>query len=98
MPDFLKRPIIAISLLAAISMAGCAATSTPLPEADSQAAQLYQSRCSICHSVPHPARHTFNEWQHTLKLMERRMAEKNMVVMSATDKQAILAYLQDHSR
>jgi len=85
------------------SVTGCATHSinqatTPIPDAQSPAAQLYVARCSSCHVLPHPARLSYTGWVQLLPLMERRMAERGMAPMSEADRKEILGYLKAHAR
>ncbi len=91
----MKRTICCLSML---FLAGCAST-TPLPEKESLAARIYAEKCGLCHSVPHPGRHTFEEWQRMVNLMEQRMAEQGIDPPLTTDEEdAILNYLKRHAR
>jgi len=83
-------------------LAGCSTAGKPggtsLPDADSVAAQTFVSRCSACHAIPHPGRHTYQGWTYLVPLMESRMAERGMMPLTAEDRQLILAYLQENAR
>lgn len=81
-----------------LSLVGCASVPTPIPDAGSSAGMLFTEKCGVCHAVPHPKRNTATEWQHLLTLMERRMAERSMVALSATERVSLLDYLQNHAR
>ena len=65
---------------------------------DSAAAQTFVSRCSACHSVPHPGRHSYQGWQYLVTVMEQRMAERGMLPLTTEDRELILAYLQENAR
>jgi cytochrome c5 len=78
--------------------AACAGAPTPLPEAASDDAGLYRTRCGACHSVPHPGRHTPAEWGRMLKLMEVRMADAGMAPLEGPERARILDYLTRHAR
>jgi len=96
----LKRLIFCFCLVA--MLAGCSTAGMPggtaLPDRDSVAAQTFVSRCSACHAIPHPGRHTYQGWSYLVPLMERRMAERNMAPLTDEDRQLILAYLQENAR
>ena len=79
-------------------IAGCAGAPTPIPDAQSSAAQLYAAKCGSCHSVPHPKRHTTEQWQHVLTLMNQRIQENNKPGLTADEKLTIQTYLGDHAR
>lgn len=69
-----------------------------IPEGESPAAQVFASRCSACHAVPHPGRHSYEAWVYLVSVMEQRMAERGMGELTEEDRATILAYLHDHSR
>ena len=87
-----------ICYLSLLLLAGCAGI-TPLPDKESLAARIYAEKCGLCHSVPHPRRHTFEEWRHMVALMEQRMQERGIDPPLSTDEEdAILSYLKQHAR
>lgn len=77
---------------------GCAVAPTPLPEPQSEQARLYSSRCGACHSVPHPKRHSYAQWEHMLTLMESEMRHKGMAPLNKDVSDTILDYLRRNSR
>jgi len=79
-------------------MAGCASNGTPIPAPQSETALLFADKCGECHAVPHPARHSADEWPHYVALMEQRMAERNIVALSDAQRQSILEYLSEYGR
>ncbi|MBV1883560.1 MAG: hypothetical protein KUG82_18105 [Pseudomonadales bacterium] len=84
--------------LIAIVGLGCTARSITLPDSESSAAQLYSDKCSACHALPHPKRHSAAEWPPVFKLMERRMRERHVPAFSAEQRSVLLGYLQDNAR
>lgn len=68
-----------------------------LPEAGTPDVDLYLKKCTVCHSWPHPARHTKGEWDHYLVLMESHMKKKK-IPFSAEEKQVIKGYLYRNAR
>ena len=80
-----------------VLLTACGATES-LPEPESTAAKAFTARCSGCHALPHPARHTPQQWQHVVRLMEQRMAERSYLPMSDRERQAILLYLIKYAR
>ena len=94
-------PQLAAVCLVAV-LAGCSTAGRPggtaLPDMDSAAAQTFVSRCSACHSVPHPGRHSYQGWLYLVPLMEQRMAERGMLPLTTEDRGLILAYLQENAR
>lgn len=75
----------------------CATAPTPIPDPQSIGARLYVEKCGVCHSVPHPKRHTFEQWRHMLTLMDKRMEEKLGAPLLAREKTVILEYLKRNS-
>lgn len=71
---------------------------TPIPDADTPEAKVYVRKCSACHSLPHPKRLYFEQWQHMLKVMYMRISERNREPLSDKEQQAILKYLKSHAR
>lgn len=88
---------IAIVTVALLS-AGCATNGIAIPQAETAAAQLYAEKCSACHALPHPARHSAGEWPHYVALMEQRMSERNKRPLSDEQRSVILSYLSQHAR
>ncbi len=87
-----------VIILCNMLLNACASQPTPIPDSLSANAQAYQARCSSCHSLPHPKRHTFTEWKHLLPLMEQRMHEKNVPPLELEEKQNIISYLKQYAR
>ncbi|QPJ63994.1 MAG: cytochrome c [Candidatus Nitrohelix vancouverensis] len=96
----MKRPIAKTHSLAIaavlLGLAACAGINQ-LPEEGSADAELYRSRCTSCHGQPHPSRHTPQEWEHYVGLMEQHMKDKN-IEFSPQDKKIILNYLKRNAR
>ena len=77
---------------------GCAGRPTPIPEASSPEGELFSTRCGMCHSVPHPKRHTFKEWEHIIGVMDKEMKHRKMEPLADDEKTAILRYLERNAR
>jgi hypothetical protein len=93
--DQMKKFLIILSMFFVV---GCAVgRPTPIPDTGSPAAKLYVEKCAPCHSVPHPKRHTFEEWEHIIKVMKERMESKGMT-FTPEDEKVIMGYLKAHSR
>jgi cytochrome c5 len=86
------------SLLLAVVLTGACTTQQAMPPTDAQTLTLYEARCSACHSLPHPGRHTAQQWRHVVTLMERRMQERGHAPLGADERQRILDYLTRHAR
>ncbi len=92
----MKKIFSVISLI--IFAYGCAGLPTPLPEPESRSAIVYREKCGACHSVPHPRRNTYPQWENLVKLMEKNMAHRGMAVLTVEEKETILSYLKNHAR
>jgi hypothetical protein len=76
----------------------CASTShQSMPEEGSSQLQLVKQKCTPCHGLPHPKRHTANEWDYLLVLMMERMKERQIPYTSEEMKQ-IKSYLHRNAR
>jgi len=84
---------LAFSLIAA-----CAARQTPIPDPGSGAAKLFAEKCGVCHSLPHPKRHTATQWEHMMSVMDTHREHRNREPLSAGERATILGYLKKHSR
>ncbi len=76
-----------------------------IPDKNSKGARLLQQYCTQCHNLPGPGRHTDQEWPGVIARMQRLMEVthrfgtliEDIEVMSAEDKNTLLAYLQEHA-
>jgi len=73
------------------------ASAMDIPDADSAGGQLYASRCSACHTLPHPKRLDWEAWRHMLGVMKMRMDEKGMDIPDDEWRQ-IAAYVKANAR
>lgn len=97
------RPGLLFAVCLLPLLAGCAGTGGPravttIPDETTPAAQVYISRCSSCHALPHPGRHGYDAWVYLVSVMEQRMAERGMAGLSDEERADILAYLHEHAR
>lgn len=90
------KKIIIFVLFTAI--AACAARQTPIPEPQSSEALIFLENCGACHSIPHPKRHTYAQWEHMISVMERQIKHEKMAPITDRERNAILGYLKRHSR
>ncbi len=81
-----------------IFLAGCAARPTHIPAQMSSEAKVYTSRCILCHSLPHPKRHTYAQWEGIMAVMDERMEQKGMKPLASQEKSAIMRYLKKYAR
>jgi hypothetical protein len=92
---YMKKSLLIVVI---IFITGCAAgRPTPIPDTGSRAARLYVQKCGPCHSVPHPKRHTFAEWEHIITVMKERMESEGMS-FTPEERKIVLGYLKEHSR
>ncbi|MBC8286614.1 MAG: cytochrome c [Nitrospinae bacterium] len=68
-----------------------------MPEPESPGARLYQERCTRCHGLPSPKRHTSEQWGHLLVMMEDFMLEKN-IDFPVQEKEMIRDYLYRNAK
>jgi mono/diheme cytochrome c family protein len=85
-------------VLAGCSVSGQRAGGFTLPDARSDGARAFASRCGTCHALPHPRRHDYAAWQALVGLMDRRMAERGVAPLTDSERTAILAYLRENCR
>jgi hypothetical protein len=68
-----------------------------MPEENSAELGLLKKKCTLCHGLPHPKRHTQEEWSHLIILMTKRMNEKN-ISYTKEELSQIKSYLQRNAR
>jgi len=86
------------AVVSVMIISGCASNGTPIPAPQSEAALLFADKCGECHAVPHPARHSADDWPHYVALMEQRMRERDIALLSEAQRQLILSYLSEYGR
>ena len=77
-------------------MTGCSMTQT-IPESESPGAKLYLKKCTQCHGLPAPKRHTAEQWDHLLVMMESFMDQRNLA-FPKDEKKLIKNYLHRNAR
>ena len=81
-----------------LGIASCASVShQSMPEEGSTELGLLKKKCTICHGLPHPKRHTASEWGNLLTMMTERMNEKN-ISYTLVEMTQIKSYLQRNAR
>ena len=97
--SYLVRFLLQILCLALLlGMASCVSVSHQnMPEEDTAELDLLKKKCTLCHGLPHPKRHTQEEWGYLLTLMEKRMNEKN-ISYTTEEMIQIKSYLQRNAR
>ncbi|MBT3368610.1 MAG: cytochrome c [Nitrospina sp.] len=68
-----------------------------MPEPESPGARLFKQRCTQCHGLPGPKRHTPEQWSHLLILMESFMRERD-ITFPDQEKKLIQDYLFRNAR
>ena len=68
-----------------------------MPEENSPELKLLKKNCTICHGLPHPKRHTSEQWEHLLVFMKEIMTERR-VSYSEKELRQIQSYLQRNAR
>lgn len=95
------RTLMPFAACLTLLLAGCAGKGPVVPDvpaAGSPAAQLFVNRCGVCHAAPHPARYDYAAWCYLVPVMEQHMKERGMGMLSADERDTILAYLQEYAR
>ena len=85
-------------LISALLVTACASQEMQLPAAAVETQQVFKQRCAACHALPHPARHSADQWPHILALMERRMRERQLPPLKERERSLISQYLAEHAR
>jgi hypothetical protein len=75
---------------------GCSMTQT-IPEPESPGAKLYLKKCTQCHGLPAPTRHTAEQWDHLLVMMQSFMEQQNLA-FPEDEKKMIRDYLHRNAR
>ena len=68
-----------------------------MPEEGTADLEILKQKCTACHGLPHPKRHTANEWDHLLVLMMERMKERR-ISYTSQEMQQIKSYLRRNAR
>ena len=76
----------------------CASVShQTMPEENSAELVLMKKKCTICHGLPHPKRHTAGQWAPLLVWMTEIM-DKRQVTYTPDEINQIKSYLQRNAR
>ncbi len=81
---------LAAAALMFLTIAGCR---QPLPEQDSDAAQVYVRQCGQCHSPYHPRAMTAAMWEIEVPKMEDNIRRAGLPALEGAQKQTIVEYL-----
>ena len=83
-------------ILVPVFLISCVGTQT-IPEPESPGARLYQERCTHCHGLPGVTRHTPEQWDQLLVMMDGFMKQKN-IKLPDQEKKLIRDYLHRNAR
>ena len=93
----MKRSAATLVLIVGLFyMTGCSMTQT-IPEPESPGAKLYLTKCTQCHGLPAPQRHTAEQWDHLLVMMQSFMDKRNLA-FPEDEKKQIRDYLHRNAR
>jgi cytochrome c5 len=59
---------------------------------------LFEARCPLCHQLPEPSMLKLDQWQRSLKTMQKRMQTFGMSPLTEAEFQQVLAYLATQAR
>ena len=91
-----RRAAALVFVVGLFCMTGCSMTQT-IPESESPGAKLYLKKCTQCHGLPAPQRHTAEQWDHLLVMMQSFMDQRNLA-FPADEKKLIRDYLHKNAR
>lgn len=89
------KKVISGSILVLV-IAACASLGS-YPETGTPVHQTFVNQCSQCHSLPHPGRHTPEQWDHVLGMMVDIMKDRN-VPYENEDMRTVRDYLHRNAR
>jgi len=92
----MKKLLLMLSVLMVAS--ACAGKPTPIPEPESAGGILFAEKCGTCHSVPHPKRNTFEQWQSLMALMQEQRLHRKMEPLTDGERGTIMRYLKKNAR
>jgi len=68
------------------------------PDQQSEDFKQFSQQCSACHRPPMPDIHSAGLWLSTVNRMQRHRQQRGLSMMTDTEKQQVLAYLQSHAQ
>jgi hypothetical protein len=84
-----------VVILISVFLIACAGQTIPEPE--SPGARLFKDRCTQCHGLPGTKRHTPDQWDHLLVMMDGFMQEKG-INFPAQERKLVRDYLRRNAR
>ena len=83
-----------VVIVCALLLAAC---DTPLPDAQSAGAQIYQVRCSGCHRLYEPRSLTAAMWEVQVQRMQQEMVRRGVNPLTEQEHHLVMSYLKAHS-
>jgi hypothetical protein len=90
------RILVFVLIVGLFYIGGCSTIQT-IPEPDSLGAKLYIEKCTQCHGLPGPKRHTSEQWDHVLVMMSGFMNQRGLP-FPENEKKLIRDYLHRNGR
>ena len=90
------RILVFVLIVGLFCIGGCSTTQV-IPEPDSPGAKLYIEKCTQCHGLPGPKRHTSEQWDHVLVMMGGFMNQRGLP-FPENEKKLIRDYLHRNGR
>ncbi len=90
------RILVFVLIVGLFYIGGCS-TIQIIPEPDSPGAKLYIEKCTQCHGLPGPKRHTSEQWDHVLVMMSGFMNQRGLP-FPENEKKLIRDYLHRNGR
>ena len=90
------RILVFVLIVGLFYIGGCSTTQI-IPEPDSLGAKLYIEKCTQCHGLPGPKRHTSEQWDHVLVMMSGFMNQRGLP-FPENEKKLIRDYLHRNGR
>jgi hypothetical protein len=83
-------------ILMSLFLIACAGTQT-IPEPESLGAKIFKEKCTQCHGLPGTKRHTPEQWDHLLVMMDGFMRDKE-IEFPAQERKLVQDYLRRNAR
>lgn len=93
-------------LLVLMWVVGCGGVFAGVPDLDTPDGRVFAQRCGGCHDtsyrgghgVPDPRFRTMAEWQEVLPIMDRLIRERELLLLTVPEREAIIRYLSHHAK
>jgi len=70
----------------------------PTAENQTEAEDLFVTRCALCHQLPEPAMLRPQQWKLIISTMQQRMQQAGVPQLSEQETETILGYLSERAR